>query len=528
MNATPARRTAPALWLPLAASVLLLGWIYLHRVAANPPKWEEPRRCLVALEMVERGDYVVPRVLGRPYHNKPPLHAWTLALASGFRFERIGPAAARSVSVVALLAICLALWRLGVSGSDPRPDPLPSLVFATSGSVLQFGRAGEIDLLFCAWIVGALASFELGRRREAPWLRWGLSQLLVGAAVLTKGFAPLLVYPPLLWTAWRDRGRGRPPVGWVLLGLAGMLAVSASWLVPYANAADVAGLAAGWRSELAHVTVGDETGGLLRHLVSYPLVVAGVALPWSLVLLGAGRSGAAAFRAGVRHDPWLRLSAAVVVWIVLVYVVVPGTHGRYLIPGLPFAAVWAAALLRRSAMAERLRRLLSARFALALPAVAGAAYAVVAGMRLTDRRIEMAFSLAAVAAAPAVVLWLRRARLVGAPAATLLAAALVYGALVAGVWEGHAAERGAADERVARELARAVDEPLPLVFEGDRGEWLRVGFLLSHQIGRVPQAEVEEGAAHFRLRRARKPAPEGAALVASDGGFSLYRVGGSP
>jgi hypothetical protein len=38
---------------------LILLWIYGYRIAANPLTWEEPRRCLVALEMIYRGDYIV-------------------------------------------------------------------------------------------------------------------------------------------------------------------------------------------------------------------------------------------------------------------------------------------------------------------------------------------------------------------------------------------------------------------------------------------------------------------------------------
>lgn len=42
---------------------------------------EEPRRAIIAIEMLESGDYIVPHALGWQYYNKPPLYNWIL---SGF------------------------------------------------------------------------------------------------------------------------------------------------------------------------------------------------------------------------------------------------------------------------------------------------------------------------------------------------------------------------------------------------------------------------------------------------------------
>ena len=517
----------PAHRIPLVLALLLtalLGWIYLHRIAANPAKWEEPRRCLVALEMVERGDYVVPRVLGRPYHNKPPLHAWAVAVAAGFRYERVAPVAVRMVSLASLSLICLLLWRMGSSGTQPRSDPLPALIFATTGTVIQFGRVGEIDLFFCGWIFGALACFELGRRRQAAWLQWWLPQVLVGAGVLTKGFAPLLVYPPLLWVAWTMRERVRFSAAWFFLGLLSMVGTVAAWIVPYAIAADLASLRAGWGAELAHVTVGRGAGALLQHLLSYPFVALGIGLPWALLPFASDREGRAAAWARMQSDPWLRLCGVTIVWVFLVYLFVPGTHGRYLMPGLPLLAVWAADLLRHDFVRRSVRRLLDGPRVPMLVAAAGTAYVLIAGAALRERRAEVVFSLVTGAAALLLGLALRRSGATAGPTAALLSVALVYGAATAGVWEGRSAERGAEDERVAAQLAGAIDAALPVVSDGDRGRWLRVGFALSRRIGRVVGAPPLPQQAHYLLRRRQRPHPPRSALLARSGDFAIYRI----
>jgi 4-amino-4-deoxy-L-arabinose transferase-like glycosyltransferase len=40
---------------------------------------EEPRRAIVAMEMDITGEYVVPKINGWNYYNKPPLFNWVLA-----------------------------------------------------------------------------------------------------------------------------------------------------------------------------------------------------------------------------------------------------------------------------------------------------------------------------------------------------------------------------------------------------------------------------------------------------------------
>ena len=64
-------------WLALVLALAFV-WVYGYGIASYPLKWEEPRRCLVAQEMIESGDYVAPRLLGRPYYNKPPMQAWLI------------------------------------------------------------------------------------------------------------------------------------------------------------------------------------------------------------------------------------------------------------------------------------------------------------------------------------------------------------------------------------------------------------------------------------------------------------------
>ena len=84
----------------IAAIVVGFLWVYGYGLTSFPLKWEEPRRCLVAMEMIERGDYLVPHLHGRPYFNKPPMQNWLIVLLAGNDTARVTPFTLRSVSVL--------------------------------------------------------------------------------------------------------------------------------------------------------------------------------------------------------------------------------------------------------------------------------------------------------------------------------------------------------------------------------------------------------------------------------------------
>ena len=166
---------------PRAATLTLIGpvtvWIYTYGVAGNPLKWEEPRRCLVAMEMIHSGDYVVPRLLGELYLNKPVLQNPLIALASEFDMVRVGPLTVRAVSLVALLGVCLLMWRAG-------PGIVPS---------------GTIQWIPLAVGLAAIVGFAL--------LRTGVPMLPGATSILLLGLVYGVAYTG--FTEVREAARGR-------------------------------------------------------------------------------------------------------------------------------------------------------------------------------------------------------------------------------------------------------------------------------------------------------------------------------
>jgi 4-amino-4-deoxy-L-arabinose transferase-like glycosyltransferase len=499
-----------------AALAVVLAFVYLRGIASDPLRWEEPRRALVASEMIRRGDYVVPRLLGEPYLNKPPMHGWLIVLLSGFDADRVGPLPVRLPSVLSVAAIALVLFALGV-GSRSGPHPLPALVFLSLGILPQYGRPGEIDLPFALWTTAALAAFELGRRRGSGAWQWVASQALVAGGILTKGLAPLFFHPPALLAAWRRRLPLRLPA--LLGGLALMIALVALWVAPYALSGPARALGEQLSSEVAQRTTDAGAVDALRHLVRYPVVLVATAAPWSLVLAAAAtRRGRTVLRA-VPEDPWLALCGVAVAWGVVVFLFVPGTLPRYLIPVLPPAAVLAAAALVR----------LDRPWRPAWPwAIAGAAWAAAAPLvarhelaALPARDALLLAGSVAVVGVLAVAAGLATAQRFGVATAALLTGGLLYGVAFAGITEPAAAFRHRALVAAAESIAPHVRAHLPLV--AAEGTDRRFLWPLAQRLKRLVVERPPEPPYDFVGVRGAD-VPGRARLVAESGGFVLWRV----
>ncbi len=71
--------------LPFWALVVLVLVVYFARLGDRPVRHEEPHRGQVALEMIDGGDWIVPREQGIAYLSRPPLQNWSIAVCALLR-----------------------------------------------------------------------------------------------------------------------------------------------------------------------------------------------------------------------------------------------------------------------------------------------------------------------------------------------------------------------------------------------------------------------------------------------------------
>lgn len=211
---------------------------------------DEPRFAQASRQMLQSGNWVVPRFQERTRLNKPPLIYWLQASAA----RLLGDPAAREPGAVppaddptggiwryripsafAATITVLLTWRLGCRMFDPRAALLGAGLLAVCPSIAFDAHMARADQVLVATIVAsqsALWSVWRSRRSaSSPWLAPLAFWCALMLGVLTKGpVAPMIVGLTALSLSavsrqWRWLLRLRP-----LAGLALIAAAAGAWL----------------------------------------------------------------------------------------------------------------------------------------------------------------------------------------------------------------------------------------------------------------------------------------------------------
>lgn len=219
--------TAKLGWASLI-SVTLFVCYFSHLGAIGFVGPDEPRYAWIARAMAETGDWVTPRLYGKPWFEKPPLFYWGAALS--FKLFGVSEAAARLPSAICALLATLAMgwlaWRM-YGGATAR---WLLLLLPTTVGMIGFSHAAATDMPFSAMLTIAMvcAAVVLGVMRnkeecakaagrmahsQTPSLALLLFGLFLGLAVLAKGPAAIILcgggvfFWALFTKRWRDAFR---------------------------------------------------------------------------------------------------------------------------------------------------------------------------------------------------------------------------------------------------------------------------------------------------------------------------------
>jgi 4-amino-4-deoxy-L-arabinose transferase-like glycosyltransferase len=273
-----------------APSALLRWWLLIVVIALSihlggfpllDP--DEGRNAEVGREMAATNDYVMPRLDGLPYLDKPIVYFASEAAV----MEVLGPTevAARLPAFLFTIAGAAFLWWFAkrVWGSDEAF--IAAIVFLATPLAVAFSRTVIFDAALALFITMATAFFYLGCEDGAR--KWSaLAWLSIGLGVITKG--PVAIALPLLvaipYAIWRKRFRAL----WTWGGLALFVVAVAPWVWAVSRVIP----------DFLHYVVVTETAQRLATKALkrtgppwyfIPYLLAG-ALPWSIVLLGSPRA----------------------------------------------------------------------------------------------------------------------------------------------------------------------------------------------------------------------------------------------
>jgi 4-amino-4-deoxy-L-arabinose transferase-like glycosyltransferase len=503
---SPRDVTIDLLWLVGLALVMMGAGLGLR----DPWPADEPRFALVARDMLQSGDWLIPRVGGDLYADKPPVFFWlmaaSMALTGSMRIGFLLPSLLAGVGSVVLVYDLLRRVRgreAAFAGA--------LVLLLTFQFVWQF-RQAQIDGVLCFFTT--LSLYGLLRHLFAgPSLGWFfLGWTAAGIGVITKGvgFLPLLALLPFVLLAsrgWPVNAPHRDPRWW--LGPVFFLGAIALWFVPMLLATSAGGELLDYRNEILFKQTVTRYADAWHHhepFWFYPVnVIPFLWLPLIALVPWLWPRWRRALR---ERDTFVAVLLCWTVLVVLFFSLSSGKRGVYVLPAVPALAMAAAPWLPEILRLPR-SRLLGFALAALLTAILGAgaiyfAFAADAAARaLRDFGATPALPLALAAAGGCAALAVFRVRdgwlaYGGTLAALLVTTGLAVYPRIDDVRSGRAFMAGV-------EQAAAGFAELGLV--GAREQYLlelrRPSYNFGHARWREREAEAADAAAWFAARPGR-------------------------
>ncbi|HDZ89923.1 MAG: phospholipid carrier-dependent glycosyltransferase [Deltaproteobacteria bacterium] len=189
----------------LALTALFL-FIYILPLGMRPfTVPDESRYAEIPREILVTGDWVVPRLNGLRYFEKPVLGYWLNALSIALLGEntfamRLSSALATGISALMVFFI------LRRFGGGTRVGMVGAAAYLTSLLVFALGVINILDSMLSMFLTGALVSFFAAYRRQGParFIFLALFGSFCGLAFLVKGFlafaVPVItIVPFMIW-----------------------------------------------------------------------------------------------------------------------------------------------------------------------------------------------------------------------------------------------------------------------------------------------------------------------------------------
>lgn len=202
---------------------------------------DEPRVAAIALEMAETADFVVPRLSGEPFVEKPPLYfAVSALMLRAFSSVLDTTTTLRLTAAlfgigVLIMTFLLAKRILGVASGI-----FAMLVLGTMEGFVENFHWIRVDAALAFFVISAIWCFLKAVHEEKPAMLLPAG-VLSGCALLSKGLiAPLLISAPVLGLACsgaRDFVSGsyrtRSWITGYCLCLISFAAVCCLWMIPF-------------------------------------------------------------------------------------------------------------------------------------------------------------------------------------------------------------------------------------------------------------------------------------------------------
>ncbi|WP_286755947.1 glycosyltransferase family 39 protein [Roseivirga sp. UBA838] len=249
----------------------LVVFAFYYQLGIYPLFLEEPRRGLIALEMMMQDNYWVPTQTGDLYFRKPPLYNWLLILS--YKVFGVNEWATRFFSVSSHLLLGLITYLFSKRYLGNALAVLVAFSYLLAVDILvYFSALGEIDLFYALLttpiLFGIFHYGEKGSYLKLFLLVYGLTAL----AFLTKGLSalPFTGISLLVYFSWKKRFRElffwRHWLGILLFSV-----LVGGYFYQYSQYEEVSGWWTTLFSESAEKATGGGFSKWINHLIAFPL-----------------------------------------------------------------------------------------------------------------------------------------------------------------------------------------------------------------------------------------------------------------
>jgi 4-amino-4-deoxy-L-arabinose transferase-like glycosyltransferase len=301
--------------------------------------WEpdEPRYAVIAREMRETGQWILPRLNGAIYPEKPPFFFWMVNLSVFFLGEDSELANRLPSALAGLITIFLTFF-FGERLFSSRTGFLSGLILATCLCFPQLSRWMMLDSLMTLLFLLTLFCFYLGYEKDEGRRRYYLlAGLFMGLGVLTKGPLAYLSLPIFLIFAFFQKELKKFWCCDLFLGFLVSVTVVLMWLIP---ACLMGG--EGYTKLILFEQTGGRLFGNIKHSHSKPFFFYFIRfpiefIPWIVFL-------PTAFVLALQKDEAIKKKGLLFlsVWFILIFILLTFSKGKkdnYLLPLYPAAAM---------------------------------------------------------------------------------------------------------------------------------------------------------------------------------------------
>lgn len=315
----------------------------------------EPREAVVAVSMINSGNYILPESCGDDIPYKPPFLAW-LIVAASWLTGGVTEFSSRLPSAVATILMAMGGYCFIRKYSRDFNDIIAmgsTIVTVTAFEVFRAATACRVDMVLTACIVGALyVIYNHSFNKKKPAVSW-TAILLMSCAVLTKGPIGMILPCLVMWVFYRIRGERLWRSTWTLavMGVLSLI-IPAAWYWAAALQGGERFIALAMEENFGRFT---GTMSYDSHVnpfyYNFITLIAGMA-PYTLLAFfsifaikkwrGSSRGWWERFR---DMDPLKLFSLVTIVVIVVFYCIPKSKRSVYLLPVYPFLAYFVTLLI---------------------------------------------------------------------------------------------------------------------------------------------------------------------------------------